>query len=142
MPTYVYKCPDCQHIYDYVQSIHDDALSNCVLCDGGRVQRCVTAPIYCYTINDPTTLYHYAERNTDKLGKGYIENKEGQEQEKRKQKDKENAAKIGATLYEKTGAKPWWRQNNLPGIGNLDKALDTSKISNIQMYRDWETGKI
>lgn len=34
MPTYSYKCTECQHAFDVVQSIHDVALSACPSCSG------------------------------------------------------------------------------------------------------------
>lgn len=34
MPTYSYVCRTCAHAFDAVQSIHDDALVDCPVCDG------------------------------------------------------------------------------------------------------------
>ncbi|WP_430868412.1 FmdB family zinc ribbon protein [Demequina aurantiaca] len=34
MPTYTYSCNACQHRFDEVQSIHDDALATCPECGG------------------------------------------------------------------------------------------------------------
>lgn len=42
MPTYEYACRDCGHRFDAVQSIHDDALTQCPEC-GGPVRRVVAA---------------------------------------------------------------------------------------------------
>ena len=42
MPTYEYACRDCGHRFDAVQSIHDDALTECPEC-GGSVRRVVAA---------------------------------------------------------------------------------------------------
>lgn len=42
MPTYEYACRDCGHRFDTVQSIHDDALTECPEC-GGSVRRVVAA---------------------------------------------------------------------------------------------------
>ena len=42
MPTYEYACRDCGHRFDAVQSIHDDALTECPEC-GGAVRRVVAA---------------------------------------------------------------------------------------------------
>ncbi|MDQ1247306.1 MAG: hypothetical protein QG597_1676 [Actinomycetota bacterium] len=38
MPTYQYLCRDCEHRFDIVQSIHDDALTICPEC-GGTIRR-------------------------------------------------------------------------------------------------------
>ncbi|GMA20654.1 FmdB family transcriptional regulator [Arsenicicoccus piscis] len=34
MPTYAYKCTNCDHTFDIVQSFADDALTVCPQCDG------------------------------------------------------------------------------------------------------------
>ncbi|WP_062379670.1 FmdB family zinc ribbon protein [Demequina pelophila] len=34
MPTYSYACTACSHAFDAVQSIHDDALTDCPECTG------------------------------------------------------------------------------------------------------------
>lgn len=34
MPTYSYVCRACGHAFDTVQSIHDDSLKDCPVCDG------------------------------------------------------------------------------------------------------------
>lgn len=34
MPTYSYKCKQCEHAFDVQQSINDDALTVCPKCQG------------------------------------------------------------------------------------------------------------
>lgn len=34
MPTYAYRCKDCDHAFDIVQAFTDDALTACPECDG------------------------------------------------------------------------------------------------------------
>ncbi|MDY6055814.1 FmdB family zinc ribbon protein [Micrococcus sp.] len=34
MPTYAYRCRDCGHAFDAVQSITEDALTECPVCGG------------------------------------------------------------------------------------------------------------
>ena len=34
MPTYAYRCRDCGHAFDAVQSFTDDALTQCPECGG------------------------------------------------------------------------------------------------------------
>lgn len=34
MPTYAYRCKDCGHAFDAVQSFTDDALTECPVCGG------------------------------------------------------------------------------------------------------------
>jgi len=38
MPTYTYACAACQHRFEGVQSIHDDALTVCPEC-GGQLRK-------------------------------------------------------------------------------------------------------
>lgn len=35
MPTYDYKCTECNHVFEYFQSMNDDPLSVCPECGGG-----------------------------------------------------------------------------------------------------------
>lgn len=42
MPTYSYSCSACGHRFEAVQSIHDDALSTCPVCEGA-VRRVISA---------------------------------------------------------------------------------------------------
>ena len=41
MPTYEYKCKNCEKEFDVVQSIMDDALTACPTCEGS-VQRLIS----------------------------------------------------------------------------------------------------
>ncbi len=38
MPTYSYKCKQCQHAFDALQSIQDAALTSCPECNGELVK--------------------------------------------------------------------------------------------------------
>jgi len=40
MPTYDYKCTNCNHVFEYFQSMNDDPLSQCPEC-GGEVKRMI-----------------------------------------------------------------------------------------------------
>jgi len=35
MPTYQYRCTECDHDFEVVQSFTDETLKNCPKCDGG-----------------------------------------------------------------------------------------------------------
>ena len=43
MPTYVYRCTDCDHYFEVVQSMSDDPVTVCEAC-GGEVTRVLFAP--------------------------------------------------------------------------------------------------
>ncbi len=40
MPTYVYKCRDCEHRFEEAHGFHDDPVQICPEC-GGQVQRVI-----------------------------------------------------------------------------------------------------
>lgn len=42
MPTYSYKCTECQHSFDRLQSINEESLTQCPECKG-KVQRMIGA---------------------------------------------------------------------------------------------------
>ena len=42
MPTYTYACSACGHRFDATQSIHDDALTTCPVCDS-QIRRIISA---------------------------------------------------------------------------------------------------
>lgn len=41
MPTYVYKCEDCEHTFEARQSFSDDPLTECPSCKTGGVRRVI-----------------------------------------------------------------------------------------------------
>ncbi|MDX1687452.1 MAG: FmdB family zinc ribbon protein [Candidatus Promineifilaceae bacterium] len=41
MPTYVYKCEDCEHTFEAHQRFSDDPLTDCPSCDTGEVRRVI-----------------------------------------------------------------------------------------------------
>jgi putative FmdB family regulatory protein len=43
MPTYEYICKSCGHLFEIVQSMKDDALTECPQC-GGELRKVFTAP--------------------------------------------------------------------------------------------------
>jgi len=43
VPTYVYRCRDCDHYFEVVQSMSDDPVTVCEAC-GGEVTRVLFAP--------------------------------------------------------------------------------------------------
>jgi putative FmdB family regulatory protein len=43
VPTYVYRCRDCDHHFEVTQSMSDDPVTVCESC-GGEVQRVLFAP--------------------------------------------------------------------------------------------------
>jgi putative FmdB family regulatory protein len=44
MPTYEYRCDECQKIYDVIQRISDVALTICPACGSQHIKRCISLP--------------------------------------------------------------------------------------------------
>jgi len=44
MPIYEYQCGDCGHIFDALQKISDDPLSQCPECDKDALKKLLSAP--------------------------------------------------------------------------------------------------
>jgi len=42
MPTYDYKCKNCEEIYEYFQSMSDDALTECPDCKKDSLRRIIS----------------------------------------------------------------------------------------------------
>jgi putative FmdB family regulatory protein len=42
MPTYMYRCTDCEHIFETQQRMTDDPLTDCPRC-GGKIRRVVNS---------------------------------------------------------------------------------------------------
>lgn len=43
MPTYTYKCSDCEHQFDIRQKISDDKLTTCPECEKESLSKIITA---------------------------------------------------------------------------------------------------
>lgn len=86
MPTYEYRCSECEHKFEVVQSIKSKPLVDCPECHLLGLERVISGGLGSFMQQDPKTLGHLAERNTNKMGKYEL-------QEKRKyQEESGNAA--------------------------------------------------
>lgn len=83
MPFYDYECEACQNkVVDVFQSIKDRPLTTCEVCGESTLKR-IIYPVMGF-VDNVTTIGQYAERNTKKLGKDSLQEKEAIEKEKRK----------------------------------------------------------
>lgn len=39
MPIYEYRCPDCGHEFEIIQSFRDDPITDCPSCEGAQVKK-------------------------------------------------------------------------------------------------------
>jgi putative FmdB family regulatory protein len=42
MPIYEYRCPDCGHEFERLQSYKDPAVTDCPSCSGGQVKKLIS----------------------------------------------------------------------------------------------------
>lgn len=110
---YQYQCQNCNHDFDTVQSIHDEALTKCPKCKRKKLQRVIHSPYIINHTGEVKTIYHQAERNTKKLGKYELQAKE--------QEANKNYHNMPKTQT------PWWREGT-------KKPIDLKKIKNTKKY--------
>lgn len=115
MITRYYECTKCEHKFTQDQKLHDPIRKRCPKCKG-KVFQDLTG-IYGKVDNGPKTLIQKAERNTKKMGKYEIQEKERM-QRLQKKKQNEDALKNAGLADENfklpdPDSKPWF--------GKLDK---------------------
>ncbi len=96
MPTYEYKCSGCEHAFELVQSMKDKPK--------------VLSPPSVFVRGEPQTIGHWAERNTEKMGRYEIGDKEGKRKESLK-KDKSTLGDGPATPKQIRKMTPQQKQN-------------------------------
>lgn len=72
MPTYQYRCDFCSHEFEIKQKYDDKPKKRCPKCKSHKLYRVYSA--YVAVRNEPKTLGHLADRNTQKMGKYELEN--------------------------------------------------------------------
>lgn len=98
MPTYDYECENCGYsIADIYQSIKSDPLTLCEHCGTNSLVRILYSP-HVFVKGDPTTLGQLAERNTAKMGKTMVQEKNGKDQESKKTALKEAKSEIRSQI--------------------------------------------
>lgn len=73
---YDYKCANCEHVLnDVVQSIHDKPLKKCPNCKKHKLERVIFSNhVYCK--GEATTVGQWAEKNSKKMGKYGVQDRE------------------------------------------------------------------
>lgn len=117
---YDFECQACGHELEVQQSIKEyKVLKKCPKCKKNKLSRVYIAP-YLAIMKEPETVGHLAYRNTKKMGKYELDEKEIARKE-RKQTAQEEMSKLPGTKVKKKGTTPWWR----PGTDKPDKTLST-----------------
>jgi putative FmdB family regulatory protein len=84
MPHYDYVCGNCDHkLCDVYQSIKDKPLLKCTACNKKSLERVIYAPLS-FTRKEPTTIGQLAERNSKRLGRAEISERESKDRESKK----------------------------------------------------------
>ena len=83
MPTYEYRCSACGHDFEVIQSIKDKTKRKCPKCKKSKLERVFGAP-FIFMKGDPQTLEHWAERNTEQMGRYELGDKRGEQEEAKK----------------------------------------------------------
>ena len=97
MPTYEYRCSGCGHGFEIVQSMKDKVKRKCPECEKNKLKRVFGTP-FIFMKGEPQTIGHWAERNTEQMGRYELGDKRG-EQEEAKKKSSGGVSK-GATKKE------------------------------------------
>lgn len=99
MPTYDYGCNQCGFLWqDVVQKINDSPKKKCPRCAKYTLERIIYGGTHVFTKGDITTLGQLAEKNSKKLGKYGVEEKEAKKNEQVAEglkKHKEEIRQIG-----------------------------------------------
>ena len=80
MPTYEYKCGACDHSFEIVQSMKDKTKRKCPECNRFKLKRIFGVPMV-FVRGEPQTIGHWAERNTEKMGRYELGDKRGKQDE-------------------------------------------------------------
>lgn len=109
MITYHYRCTLCQNEFEIQQSIKEDPLQQCHCCNQYRLERVIHTGLHVSVRSEPKTVGQIADRNTKKMGKYEIEdkNKKYKDEEKAaRQKLREHAESLGASVPDRPDEKP------------------------------------
>ena len=120
MPTYQYKCNNCDHYFEIVQSMKDKKKRKCPECKKLKLQRLLGQPMI-FVKGDPSTIGHWAERNTENMGRYEIGDKSGQ-QEEAKEKVKNQSSK----------EKPWYKKHQTASNSEVSKMSEEQKTRYIK----------
>lgn len=100
---YTYRCYDCEHEFDASQSIKDAPLKKCPNCKHLSIERVIYPPII-FSKREPTTIGQLADRNSKKLGKAEISERENKRKAENKPAMDQARVELNRKLASKTEA--------------------------------------
>jgi len=76
MPTYDFECEKCAYYTEIKQGINDSSTHTCPHCEKPTLVKVfINAPAM-FVRGEPTTIGHQADRNTQKMGKYELQDKQ------------------------------------------------------------------
>lgn len=88
MPIYEYRCEDCGEETQEAQGIKDSPLKKCPVCGKMSLERLISTTTG-FVRGEPTTVGQLAERNSKKMGRSQIQEKDLKYKEDTKQAKQE-----------------------------------------------------
>ena len=114
MPTYDYKCEDCNHEFEQVHGFNAQP-APCEKCKSKHLKIVINQAPMAFVKGEPTTLGQIAESNTKNMGRYELEDKRAY-QEAGKQKPK----------------KEWWQKSGDATKGEINKMSKAQKAKYIR----------
>tara|TARA_R110000824_G_scaffold162282_3_gene337920 strand:- start:8315 stop:8689 length:375 start_codon:yes stop_codon:yes gene_type:complete len=120
MPTYQYKCNNCDHAFEIVQSMKDKKKRKCPECNKLKLKRLIGTPMV-FIKGEPSTVGHWAERNTQNMGRYELGDKTGQQKEANDKAKKQTAQE-----------KPWYSKHQTASTSEVSKMSESEKTRYIR----------
>ena len=83
MPLYEYKCSACNYSFEIKQSMNDKQKRKCPECKQTKLEKIIGTPMI-FVKGEPQTIGHWAEKNTEKMGRYELEDKKQADGQKEK----------------------------------------------------------
>jgi putative FmdB family regulatory protein len=105
MPTYQYICRDCDHEFEAVQSMRDDALTVCPSC-GGTLRKVYAPPAISFKGSGFYATDHGRRKPSEKPSDGQKDDKKDGKKDQKGDEKHDKGAKSGSSSTEGTASKP------------------------------------
>tara|TARA_R100000808_G_scaffold5713_1_gene17191 strand:+ start:28157 stop:28531 length:375 start_codon:yes stop_codon:yes gene_type:complete len=115
MPTYQYQCDNCDHYFEIVQSMKDKKKKTCPECKKPKLKRLLGQPMI-FVKGEPSTIGHWAERNTEKMGRYELGDRTGQQKEANEKAKKQPSEK-----------QPWYKKHQTASNSEVSKMSESQK---------------
>jgi len=89
MPTYDYECADCKHREEIFQKFAEEELTICTACNTSSFRRIILEAPLAFIKGEPTTIGHLADRNTKKMGRYELDDRQRADNMEEHKKNKE-----------------------------------------------------